>query len=260
MLRKLLSFISILALVLLGCDAASAEDQSPLVQPKPLRYVFVMDWAIPRQGAADMSKQQAVDASVLEKAFNSGQLVGYGQNEFILHAQGKTHRTFWTADSFITLIKVYEELKKAGALTAPVLHSATSYAPRILESRYYNAKPGASSKGGYTYEAVFQFLPGTPLEAVDIAAKSFLVPMFEKLLTTGAIEQYQIAAEGGMHTTNGKFFLISFSGKDPGIYEKFGPIYEQRVSANPAMDPWWYSWNDLDKHFDYFSSASYSFK
>jgi hypothetical protein len=259
MLRNL-KILSALALMVLGLDATSARAQTAEWNPKPPMFTFMLDWAIPLQGTADMNKQQNINAGVLQKAFASGQLLGYGTNEFFIHAQGMTHRTFWNGDSLTSVLKMYEELKKAGALSAPVLRTATVYYPRLFVSRYYNSKPGAKATAGYSYQAVFQFVPGAPADALEIAAKSFLVPMFEKMLAEGSIDQYQISTEGGYHTTNPRWFFISFSGPNTEVYEGFERVAGAFYRGNSWVETWWIGWNEMDKHFDYLSNISYELK
>ncbi|KAJ8134667.1 hypothetical protein OY671_012120, partial [Metschnikowia pulcherrima] len=150
------------------------------VKEKPPLYTYVGSFALPRAKWAEMDKQNAPTSKVFEKAFSSGQIVGYGLDTESVHTHdGDTHDSFWSSMSLAGVLGVSEDLEKNAPSGGTVLTSATKRDDSSLVSRYYNWKP-ASFKGAYTHVAAYTSKDTAPDNALDVLSKSFGVPSFEK--------------------------------------------------------------------------------
>ena len=98
MKKRMVTGICVFAMCTIGTLIAAA--QSSEVKEKPPMYSYVANWSIPRAQWADVSKVNAADKATLDKAVASGVLVGYGNDEYILHdSSGLTHDNWWSSMS-----------------------------------------------------------------------------------------------------------------------------------------------------------------
>lgn len=162
------------------------------VKEKPAMYTYVASWQIPRAHWSEMDKANAGDKAVMEKALADGTIVGYGNDDTVVHQlDGGTHDNWWSATSMAGLMKVLEQLNASGSSESPVLESATKHWDTISVSRYYNWRAG-SYKGAYTHFGTYKLKADAPDDAVDTLAKHLVVPLLEKLLADGTILEYEI--------------------------------------------------------------------
>lgn len=114
-------------------------------------YTYVADWAIPRAQWGEMEKSYAANQKILEKALANGTIVGYGNDENLVHQpDAETHDNWWSAMSMAGLIDMLEQFYQTGYATTPVQISATKHSDSILVSKYYNWHSG-SFKNRYTH-------------------------------------------------------------------------------------------------------------
>ena len=73
--------LSTLTLAALHCCA-----QSLPAQPKPPMYSYIANWDIPRSHWAEMPKVSAANKPIMDKALADGTLVGYGDDELVVHS------------------------------------------------------------------------------------------------------------------------------------------------------------------------------
>src|SRR5579862_3751796 len=67
---------------------------------KPPLYTYVSSWAIPRAHWQDMDKARAPTDKLLDQSLASGTLLGYGNEEVVVHQEdGVTHVGWWIANS-----------------------------------------------------------------------------------------------------------------------------------------------------------------
>lgn len=171
-------------------------------------YSYVGNWAIPRAQWADMEKNTRATQKILEKALANGTLVGYGNDMNLIHrAEGSTHDEWWSATSMAGLLNVLEQIYQSGNPTSPVLASATKHWDNIYVSRYYNWHPG-SWKDVYTFGALYKLKPDAPDDAVEKLSKHLIVPLMEKMLSTGAIHEYEVDTEAIHTEAPGSFAIL----------------------------------------------------
>jgi hypothetical protein len=131
---------------------------------------------------AEMAKSDDADRKLMEKAFASGTIVGYGNDSNLIHTpDGSTHDGWWSAMSMAAVLNVLDQAYKSGSATSPVLGSATKHWDSLYLSRYYNWHAG-SWKDGYTHASSYTLKPDAPTDAVDKLSKNMIVPLMEKML------------------------------------------------------------------------------
>jgi hypothetical protein len=159
------------------------------VKEKPRMYSYVADWVIPRAQWGEMEKTYVASQKILDKAMASGAIVGYGNDETLVHQpDAETHDNWWSAMSLAGLINVLEQFYQTGNATTPVQISATKHWDNIFVSKYYNWHSG-SFKNGYTRVGTYKLAKDAPDDAVDVLSKNLVVPLLEKLLGDGTIHE-----------------------------------------------------------------------
>lgn len=166
-------------------QAQEAKQKAPM-------YTYIANWEIPRTHWAEMAKAADADKAVLDKAVADGTLVGYGNDENVVHTPGEfTHDDWWSSTSIAGLMKALDQISGSGGTSRSVLESATKHWDQIVVSHYYNWKPGAY-KNGYVQVAAYTLKPTAPDDAVEQLSKNFIVPLLEKQLADGTILEYEI--------------------------------------------------------------------
>jgi hypothetical protein len=131
-------------LTMAAISAAPVRAQYTDVKEKPPMYSYVGNWNIPRGQWADMDKANAAAQPALDKALANGTIVGYGNDQVLVHIpDGATHDEWWSALSMAGLMRVLEQFYKNGSSTSPVLASATKHWDHIFVSRHYNWHSGS---------------------------------------------------------------------------------------------------------------------
>ncbi len=249
---------SVCALALVGWVPATANAQQKMeVKAKAPMYSYIANWEVPRDKFKDMEGQLGTNNGLMAKHVADGSLVGFGNDITLVHRDGEsTHDTWWSSMSWGGLIKVLEDVKAAGAANAPVF-AASKHNDRIYAARYYNWRAG-SFTNGFTRVAIYKLKPGAPQDAIDQVAKSFVVPMFEKLLADGAIYEYEIDEEA-VHSGDPATFLIVYIGNGPEGLDKGSAALAESAKTSPFALTAFSSWVDSSAHRDglYLTTGSY---
>jgi hypothetical protein len=241
----------------LGLGATPAGAQSGEVQEKPRLYSYVANWIIPRARWGDMEKDTAVSNKILDHAVTSGTVVAYGDDTNLVHtAEGPTHAEWWCALSTAGALNVLDEFAKSAP--SPVLASATKHWDNLYVSRFYNWRAG-SVKGAYIHGATYRLKADAPSSSVSSLSKSFLVPMFEKLIADGSVQAYQIAEES-IHTDDPNTFFIFYITANAEGLDKTSAALREATSANALAIPALVSMVDFTPHRDFLGHANATFK
>jgi hypothetical protein len=229
--------------------ALPAHAQSSPVQPRPLMYTYVANWQIPRAHWSEMPQSAAADKPIMEKALADGALIGYGEDEVLIHsADGETHDDWWSSMSMAGLLKVLDQLYASGNVSSPALDSATKHWDEVFVSRYYNRHPGAY-KSAYSYISNYQLKPDAPMNALDTLSQNIVAPVLEKLLADGTIIEYEID-ELTIHTeAPGTFSIVTLSPSPDGI-DKVNAAIADAIKAQPLLIPAWNSMTNGSAHRD----------
>ena len=186
---------------------------------------------------------------MLDAALARGTLVAYGDDAFLVHsADGPTHENWFQGPSPALVLNTLDEIYKAGGAIAPALPTATKHWDDVFVSRYYNWRPG-SWKGAYLFWSQYQLNAGAPDDAVDVVARSFVVPLMEKLLADGAIVEYEIDGQA-IHRDDPGMFAISYISTSAEGLDKVNAALRDALRRTPPADPAFGSFVDFSKHRD----------
>ena len=228
---------------------APAGAQTSEVTEKPRLYTYVASWTIPRARWGDFAKENAANDKVLAPALADGTLLGYGDDEALVHtADGPTHDGWWQASSMAGLLKVLDAFYKSGSTGSAVLQSATKHWDNVFVSRFYNWKPG-SWKGAYAHASSYKLKPDAPDNAVETMSRSVFVPLFDKLLADGTIVEYEIDEET-IHTESPDQFFIYYLTPTAEGLDKVNAAIRDEVRENALIGPVLGSMIDFTPHRD----------
>lgn len=248
----------VVAGLLLIAMATPLLAQNEVKEKSPI-YVYVGQWSIPRAQWAEMEKSETADQSMLQSAMSSGSIIAYGFDTNVVHQpDGYTHDDYWVSNSMAGILNMLDQFYKAGSGATPVLASATRHEDSIDVSRYYNWKPG-TYKDAYTHGSTYKLKADAPNDAVDMLAKNFLVPFLEKMMSEGAIVEYDIDTEAIHTEAPGTFYLFYTTGNAEGL-DKVNQGLQQLMKANPMDGPAFGSMVDFTAHRDFLSRTNATFK
>lgn len=229
-------FAGLCGLLMLSLASIQSVAQTPEVKEKPALYSYVANWQIPRAQWGAMEKDNEANKAILDKAVADGTLVGYGNDENLVHsADGETHDSWWASMSMAGLIKVLDQFSAAGGPTSPVLASATKHWDLIFVSKYYNWKPGAY-KTAYVHVSSYKLKADAPDDAIEMLSKNLVVPMLEKLLADGSIREYEVDTEA-IHTGAPDNFWIVYVASSPDGLDKVTAAITGSLKDHPFAGP-----------------------
>jgi hypothetical protein len=245
---------------ILTLAATSASAQSAEVKEKPPMYTYVSSWSFPRAKWGEVDKGNAGGDKMLASDLASGNIVGYGDDETIVHsADGYTHDNWWSGMSMAAVLNVLDEFYKApGGVTSTLLVSATKHSDSIFVSRFYNWKSGAA-KGAYTHAAAYKLKPDAPNDAVKILSQSLIVPLLEKLLVQGDLIEYEVDQEA-IHTQSPDMFFVVFIAPNATGLDKVNAALAEALKSNALVGPGLRSMEDSSVHRDELLRTSVSYK
>jgi hypothetical protein len=242
-----------------GAISAPARAQAAEVKEKPPLYMYESMWAIPRARWADMDKMNAGLQKVLDKAVASGLVVAYGDDSALVHeADGATHDSWFQSLSLAGVFKTLDEIYKAGGAAGPVLESATKHWDNLYVARYYNWHPG-TWKGAYIMWHAYQLRETAPPDAVATLARSFYVPMLEKLLADGAIVEYEIDTQV-IHTEDPGGFAVCYIAANAEGLDKVRAALTDAIAKAPLAMPAVNALVDFAKHRDALARSDLTYK
>jgi hypothetical protein len=240
-------FVSASAFALIGFSPSNAQQKMEVKEKAPM-YSYVANWEVSRDKFKDIEGQLGKNDALMRKQLSDGALIGFGNDVTLVHRDGEsTHDVWWSSMSWSGLMKVLEAIKTSPAADAPVLATG-KHNDRIYAARYYNWRPG-SFTNGYTRVAIWKLKQSAPDNAIDQVAKSFAVPMFEKLLADGAIYEYEIDEEA-VHSGDPATFVIVFIGNGPEGLDKGSAALTEYSKTIPFALPAFGSWVDTSAHRD----------
>jgi hypothetical protein len=257
--RKLFSFAGLCTLAMAAVWAVPATAKMSEVKEKPPMYSYVSFWNIPRAQWGAMEKADADDKPLLDKAVASGALIGYGNDVNMVHQpDGSTHDEWWSSMSMAGLMNVLDQFYKNGSATSSVLESATKHWDSIYVSRYYNWHSG-SWQGIYTHGASYKLKADAPDNAVEMVSKGLLVPLLEKELANGTIQEYEIDTEA-IHTEAPGTIWVFYLATNADSLDKVAAAVRDNLKANPLAGAAFNSMIDFNAHRDYLARTNATYK
>lgn len=237
------------ALVMLALNAIPAAPQSSEVKEKPPMYSYVASWQVPRAHWADIQKATGANNAILQKALADGTIIGYGNDETMVHQpDGTTHDDWWNSMSMAGLMKVLDQFSASGNSTSDALSSATRHSDHVTVSRYYNWHAGPY-KHAYTHVGTYQLKADAPDDALDTLSKTLVVPLLEKLLADGSLVEYEIDTEA-IHALDPGYFWIVYTTASPEGLDKVNAALAEAVKAQPLAGPVFGSMTESKSHRD----------
>lgn len=242
-------FAGICAVALSTLSALPSSAQAPEVKEKPPMYSYIANWQIPRAHWAEMAKGDPANKAILDKALADGTIVGYGNDENLVHQpDNETHDDWWSAMSMAGLIKVLDQFYASPGEASPALESATKHWDSILVSRYYNWHSGAWTKG-YVSVSSYKLKADAPDDAIGMLSKNLVGPLLEKMLADGTIREYEIDTESIHTEAPGTFWIVYVATAPEGLDTVRGAIVDS-LKTHPLYGPAFDSMIDYTAHRD----------
>ena len=180
MLRKFagLFFVMALAAVMVVPVALSQEATQPVV------YTYVSQFQVPRASWAQYSENTEKSfVPIADKLVADGTILSYSTFETIVHTpDGYTHGAAWSSTSIAGLMKVLDEVRKAGPQPGQI--AATKHEDYLMQSTMYQA--GGTATPAYLRVVCQNAKPDKP-EEYTAALKKYLWPMVEEQFKKGAV-------------------------------------------------------------------------
>jgi hypothetical protein len=239
--------------------ALASPARAQEVKPKPPMYSYVAEWQIPRDKWPDLEKASESLTSVLEKAKTDGTIVGYGNDEVVVHsADGSTHDNWWAAMSMGALVKVLDLVRSNATNTSSAMSVATKHYDHIYVSRYYNWKSGPY-KSAYGHVSFYKFKESAPDDVLDQLSQHLIVPAMEKLLADGTILEYEVDTEA-IHSDDPNYFALIYVTPTPEGLDKVQAAIQDTVKAHPLAGQAFGSVTDDASHRDYLLKSNGAYK
>lgn len=154
----------------------------------PTVYTFVSQFQVARANWASYSEDtEKTVVPIFEKLTADGTIGGWSTFEQIVHTpDGYTHGAAWSSTTISGLMKVLDEVRKAGPRPGQI--AATKHEDLLMQSSMYNAGSGTP-----TYlRVVCSMAKADKPETFTATLKKLLVPTFEEQLKKGAATSYGV--------------------------------------------------------------------
>ena len=160
----------------------------PQMEPTPTVYTFVSQFQIPRaQWASYSEDSEKTVMPILEKLAADGTILSWSTFEQVVHTtDGYTHGAAWSSTSISGLMKVLDEVRKAGPRPGQI--AATKHEDFLMQSSLYHAGSGTPAY----LRVVCSMAKADKPEAYTAALKKMLVPTFEEQVKKGVATYYGI--------------------------------------------------------------------
>ena len=155
-------------------------------EPAPRVYTFVSQFQVPRANwAAYAEDTEKTFVPVAEKMLADGSIVSWATFEQVVHTpDGFTHGAAWSSSSLAGLMKVLDEVRKAGPRPGQI--AATKHEDYLMQTTMYRAGSGTPA---YLRVVCSNAKPDKP-EAYTEALKKYLVPTFDEQVKKGVATYY----------------------------------------------------------------------
>ena len=180
MLKRIVG-LAVIALAVMMVPAAL-----PQMEPAPTVYTFVSQFQVPRAHWAAYSEDTEKNSlPIFEKLTADGTILGWSTFEHVVHTpDGYTHGAAWTSTSIAGLMKVLDEVRKAGPRPGQI--AATKHEDYLMQTSMYH---GVSGTPAYL-RVVCQMAKADKPGEFTAVLKKYLVPTFEEQLKKGSALSY----------------------------------------------------------------------
>lgn len=173
-----------LAVLLLAVAVVVPIAFSQMMAPgQPVVYTFVSQFQVPRANWAQYSENtEKTFVPIAEKMVADGTILSYSTFESIVHTpEGYTHGAAWSSTSIAGLMKVLDEVRKAGPQPGQV--AATKHEDYLMQTSMYVVGSGAPA---YLRVVCQNAKPEKP-EDYSAAVKKYIWPMVEEQIKKGVV-------------------------------------------------------------------------
>ena len=231
MFRAVGLLMLVLPVTMVCAQTNGVEEKRPL-------YRYVSYWTFPPGHWRDVFNEHATaNQKILAPALADGTLVGYGDEENLMHSvDGYTHDQWWQANSWAGVMKVSDGFHNSDVSSSPLFASSSKHWDQVFLSRFYNWKPG-SWKGAYRYTATYELQPQTDADEALRTLSSFDVPLFEKLLADGTIVEYELDRELRQKTDAPVKFIYVVVVPSAEALDKMTAAVRAAVGASSLLGP-----------------------
>jgi hypothetical protein len=152
-------------------------------QGQPVVYTFVSQFQVPRANWAEFSENTTKSfVPIADKMVADGTILSYSTFEHVVHTpEGFTHGSAWSSTSIAGLMKVLDEVRKAGPQPGQI--AATRHEDYLMQTTMYLAG-NSSGTPAYLRVVCQNAKPEKPQEYAA-AIKKYLWPTFEDQFKKG---------------------------------------------------------------------------
>lgn len=183
MMKWIAGFVVVVwAMALVAPAAVSQMESTPIV------YTFVSQFQVPRANWAAYAEDSEKSAvPVLEKLTAEGAISGWSTFEHIVHTpDGYTHGAAWSSNTISGLMKVLDEIRKAGPRPSQI--AATRHEDLLMQTRTYHMGSGTPA---YFRVVCGSTKPDKPAEYTAML-KHLLIPTFDEQLKKGVATGWSV--------------------------------------------------------------------
>jgi hypothetical protein len=160
----------------------------PQTEPTPIVYTFVSQFQIPRANWAQYSEDaEKTIVPIMEKLAADGTILSWSTFEQVVHTpDGYTHGAAWSSTSISGLMKVLDEVRKAGPRPGQI--AATKHEDYLMQTTMYHAGSGTPAY----LRVVCSNAKADKPEGYTTMLKKLLVPTFEEQIKKGVATYYGV--------------------------------------------------------------------
>jgi hypothetical protein len=180
MMRRIAGLV-VIALAVMLVPAAL-----PQMEPTPIVYTFASQFQIPRANWAGYSADtEKTFIPIAEKLTADGTILSWATFEQVVHTpEGFTHGAAWSSTTISGLMKVLDEVRKAGPQAGQI--AATKHEDYLMQTSMYHVGSGTPA---YLRVVCANAKPDKPGEYAA-ALKKYLVPTFDEQIKKGVATYY----------------------------------------------------------------------
>jgi hypothetical protein len=153
----------------------------PQMEPTPVVYTYVSQFQVPRANWASYSEDtEKIVVPIVEKLTADGTILSWSTFEQVIHTpDGYTHGAAWSSNTISGLMKVLDEIRKAGPRPGQI--AATRHEDLLMQTTMYHMGSGTPT---YLRVVCSNAKPDKPT-AYAAMLKKLLVPTFDEQVKKG---------------------------------------------------------------------------
>jgi hypothetical protein len=160
----------------------------PQMEPTPIVYTYVGQFQVPRANWAAYSEDtEKTVVPIVEKLTADGTILSWSTFEQVIHTpDGYTHGAAWSSTSISGLMKVLDEVRKAGPRPGQI--AATKHEDYLMQTSMYRVGSGTPAY----LRVVCSMAKAAKPDVYTATLKKLLVPTFEEQVKKGVATYYGV--------------------------------------------------------------------